>query len=169
VCNGQEKQGQWGGIMSTAIKVSDFVASDSPFLCKEQIQPYGVIRAVVERVTVEQVPLPGSSKREPKFVLWLKGWKKGVVVGARRNRKFLAKLFGGVDCSGWPGKPVWLYYDPSAKFGAQTVGGIRFAWGSEYSGDVAPPKPTPADAAVSSPGIDPSEEAPAEREPGEEG
>lgn len=140
-----------------SVKVSDFVASDSPFLCKEQIQPYGVIRATVERVSVEQVPLPGSSKREPKFVLWLKGWKKGVVVGARRNRKFLAKLFGGVDTSSWKGRPVWLYFDPSAKFGAQTVGGIRFAWGHEYSGDVAPPKPTPADAEASSPGVDPSD------------
>jgi hypothetical protein len=143
--------------MSAAIRVSDFVASDSPYLCKEQIKPYGAMRAVVERVTQEGVPVPGSSKREPKYVVWFKGWKKGVVVGSRGNRKFLADVFGGTDCAAWTGKPIWLYYDPTPTYAGKVVGGIRFAWGDRYSGGVAPPHPTPTDAATSSPGLDPSD------------
>jgi hypothetical protein len=138
--------------------VADFVASDSPFLCKEQIAPYGVVRGIVERVSRESVPVAGTGRSEPRFVIWFRGWKKGMVVGSRRNRKFLAELWGGTNCSAWAGRAIWLYVDPGATFAGKRVGGIRFAWGERYSGEtVGPPKPTPTDAPGSGPGVDPSD------------
>jgi hypothetical protein len=155
--------------MSAAIKVSDFVASDSPFVCKEQISPYGAVRAVVDRVTQEGVPVPGTSRSEARYVVWFKGWRKGVVVGSRANRKWLATHFGGTSCAAWAGRAVWLYVDPTATYGGKRVGGIRFAWGDSHSGAVPPPRPTPTDEPrPSEPVIDPSEVPGELREPGQD-
>lgn len=149
------------------VNVSDFVASDSPYLSKEQITPYGVVRGVIERVSRDEVPKPGTSTKEPRYVVWFAGWKKGLVVGARCNRKFLAALCGGTKCSSWRGQAVWLYVDPTATYAGQRVGGVRLAWGEKYSGSVPPPKPTPTDSAQAGP--DPSDVEQDNREPGEEG
>jgi hypothetical protein len=155
-----------------AVSTADFVSSDGPYLCALQIAslPGQRVRGVIERVSREEVQMPGSSKTEPRYVIWIRGWKKRVVVGSRRSRKWLTALLGGTDTSAWKGQSIWIYYDPTVRFGKTVTGGIRFARGTSYSGDVAPAGPTPADDA--SPSTDPSD-APGEpiqaREPGGEG
>lgn len=154
------------------MKMSEFIATDSEFLCKEQIAPYGAVKAIIERADWGDVAKPGTSKKERRRVLHFKGWKKGLVMGAACNRKFLAKVYPATDTADWAGKPIYLYVDPTATYGGQQVGGIRLALGDAYSGAIPPPKPCPVPR-ESSPGqADPDptiEAAPVEREPGEEG
>lgn len=128
------------------VTVSEFVASKGDFLVQEQIIPYGAVKGVVERVTEQEARNPNTKKMDKVFVLWFKGWKKGLIVSARKaGRAWLSRLWGGTKTKEWVGKAVWVYVDPSVKFGSQKVGGFRFAWGNQYSGDKPPPIPTPAD------------------------
>lgn len=128
------------------IPISEFVASAGAYIVKEQIAPYGAIRAVVERVTHEDMHNPKTHKTNKNFVIWFRGWKKGVVITARvANRVWLSKLWGVTNTKDMVGKPIWVYVDPTVTFGKERVGGLRFAWGDKYSGSVPPPIPTPAD------------------------
>ena len=128
------------------ITISEFTASKGDFLVQEQIIPYGAVKGVVERVTKQEARNPSTKKMDKVFVLWFKGWKKGLIVSARKaGRAWLSRLWGGVKTKDWIGKAVWVYVDPSVTFGTKRVGGFRFAWGDQYSGTKPPTIPTPAD------------------------
>lgn len=47
----------------------------------------------IERITVEDVPRAGSTKREPKATVWFVGAKKGWVINKNEARK-MAKIIG---------------------------------------------------------------------------
>lgn len=129
--------------MNKPIAMGEWNASDGPYLSSSQIAPYGAVMAIIERADRGDVAVSGTSRKESRFVLFFKGWKKGMVMSARCNRTFLSRLYPGKDTRAFIGKPVWLYVDPNAKYAGQVVGGIRLAMGDAYSGSVPPPRPTP--------------------------
>jgi hypothetical protein len=47
----------------------------------------------IERITTEDVPRPGSTKKEPKATVWFKGCTKGWVINKTEARK-MAKVIG---------------------------------------------------------------------------
>lgn len=168
-----------------AIKASDWTAGRSPFFGAAQLEPYGALLVTIESTSIGESPEGGGAVP----VIHFRGWAKPIICSARCNRLFLQQLFGGTTTREWPGKQVWIYYDPTAMYGGETRGGIRFAWGERYSGQLErrrkgqpkPPRPTkptpiPTEAArPSAPTFDPSaddaepqQSEPRDREPGEE-
>lgn len=120
------------------MKMSEFVASDSAYLCKEMIWDTPVIVAIDRVEGGHDVPVPNSSKTEVRKVLFFVGAKKALVLNAG-HRKFLKKVFGGADTREWHGRRVLLYVEPAARFQSKAVGGIRIAVttdrGVRFSGD----------------------------------
>lgn len=85
-----------------------------------------VDRAVVIRergITKEELQLPGSSKKELKVVLAFKDRTKRLVLN--KTNIVNIKSHYGEALVDWIGKPVTLYFDPTVKFGRDTVGGVR--------------------------------------------
>jgi hypothetical protein len=147
------------------IKMASWTAGNTDAFTAEQLRPYGVLLVTITGTSFGPVPCQGSTKTENKHKLYCKGLPEDhstLVVGAVCNRRFLARVLGGTSTKDWPGKQIWIYHDPTAEYGGETVGGIRFAWGDEYSGQLEkrrknqprpprPPKPTPIPSRTSQP------------------
>ena len=163
------------------MKMSEFMTSDSPYLCKEMLWDTPVT-VTIDRVEGDHdVPIPDSSRTQKKKVMFFQGKKLGLVINAG-HRKFLKRQFGGKDTREWKGRQVLLYVERTATYRGAAVGGIRMALrterGIEWSGTepkgkgppagAEPPRvavaPAPADYAAP-----PAQPPPREREPGEEG
>lgn len=140
-----------------SIKMAQWTAGNTEAFTSEQLRPYGVLLVTILGTLFGDVPVQGSTRTEKKYKLICKGLPDDhnvIVVGAVCNRRFLAKVLGGTTTREWPGKQVWIYHDPTCEHVGETVGGIRFAWGEQYSGQMEkrrksqpkppqPPKPTP--------------------------
>lgn len=80
------------------------------------------VTVTVAGVALETLTRPGGDKDE-KVVVTFKGAKKKLVLN-KTNATRIAKMYGN-DTEQWLGKPVTLYFDPTIKFGRETVGGVR--------------------------------------------
>lgn len=94
---------------------ADFISSDGT---------YRDLKAKIEGVTIEEFPIPGTSKSEMQPVLSFAGKHKRLVIGAKTNRLKLKGKFGD-HTSKWKGGEITLYFDPEVTFGRKVVGGIR--------------------------------------------
>jgi hypothetical protein len=122
------------------MKVTELLISDSPFLCKEFLIP-GPVKLTIDKVLGGQlVPKPGSSQKEKRNVMTFRGTDKGLVLNAT-NRKWMVRVLGGRDTREWAGKELVLYFDPTPRNPDGSNGGIRIAYGEQYSGAVPPPAP----------------------------
>jgi len=77
----------------------------------------------VKAVTMDELQLPGRSTKESKVVLAFDKAKKRLVCN-RTNVKAI-KSHHGKHVKDWLGKKVTVFYNPSIKFGRETVGGVR--------------------------------------------
>lgn len=144
------------------IKMAAWNAGNTEAFTSEQLRPYGVLLVTIVGTAYGPVPKQGTTATEDRHKLYCRGLPEGhttLVVGAVCNRRFLARVLGGTSTKDWPGRQIWIYHDPTAEYGGDTVGGIRFAWGDEYSGQMEkrrknqprpprPPKPTPIQASA---------------------
>lgn len=83
----------------------------------------------IESVAVEDLQLPGASTKERRVVVSFVGAKKRMVLN-KTNAKRIAKMHGK-KTEDWTGKEVVLWFDPSVKFGRETVGGVRVKEGKK--------------------------------------
>lgn len=81
------------------------------------------ISAKISKITKEELQMPGSSKKELKTVLAFKNATKRLVLN--KTNIVNVKSHYGEPLVDWIGKPVTLYFDPTVKFGRDTVGGVR--------------------------------------------
>lgn len=96
---------------------------DGEFICKEDIWKAMII-GTIDNVSAGDIPKPGTSAKERKAVVWFREHKRGFVLSASCNRKFMKRHFGKVTAQ-WPGVVVALYVDPNVKFGKDVTGGTR--------------------------------------------
>jgi hypothetical protein len=71
----------------------------------------------------EEVTAPGKGT-ETRLVLYLDGFKKGLVLNAT-NAQALEEVTGTEDCEKWEDTPIQVYVDPDVKYGGKKIGGIR--------------------------------------------
>lgn len=81
------------------------------------------VTLTIKSVSVDELPLAGTSKTERRPVVAFEETPKKLVL-AKTNARTIAKLYGD-QTSAWVGRRVTFYPDPSVKFGRDTVGGIR--------------------------------------------
>ena len=131
------------------MKMSEFMTSDSPYLCKEMLWDTPVVVTIDRVEGGHKVSVPNSNKKEIRKVMFFTEAKLGLVINAG-HRKFLRRLFGGRNTNEWKGRRVMLYVEPTAKYAGEEVGGIRMALrtskGVEWSGSEPRGKGPPADA-----------------------
>lgn len=78
--------------MSKPINLTDI--STSPYLASDDYKVGTVLPAVtIERIVMEDVPVPGSTKKQPKVVVWFKGASKGWVMNKQVARQ-IARIVG---------------------------------------------------------------------------
>jgi hypothetical protein len=97
---------------------SDFLSDDGK---------YREIKIAIATVTQEELQLPGRSAKASKIVIGFKtgkGAAKKRLVCNKTNVRAIKSHYGREVCD-WVGKAVTLYFDPSVKFGRETVGGVR--------------------------------------------
>ena len=75
------------------------------------------------KVAFEDLQIPGSGSKEPKLIIYFEGDGKSLVCN-KTNAHTIAKLWGN-DRDQWIGKKLAIYFDPSVRFGAEVVGGVR--------------------------------------------
>lgn len=75
----------------------------------------------ISAVTYETADL--GSVKDQRLIIAFKGAKKRLVVN-KTNAKRIVRLHGHKTAE-WIGKSITIYFDPSVKFGRQTVGGVR--------------------------------------------
>lgn len=117
--------------MSKSVDLSDKVAAqlylNSDFLAEgDFINDDGQYREFVltiDAVTRDELQLPGRSAKESKVVLTFKGAKKRLV--CNKTNVQAIKSHHGKSVKDWLGKQITVKYDPSVKFGRETVGGVR--------------------------------------------
>lgn len=95
------------------MKLSD--AFPSPFLSSNDLNDE--LPATISHIKKEEV----GSQRDPKWILYLNGIKKGMVLNVT-NWKMIEKHYG--DTINWPGQPVTLYVIDT-EFRGEPVQGIR--------------------------------------------
>ena len=84
---------------------------------------YREFAVVIAKVTRDQLQLPGRSAKSEKVVIAFKGEKKRLV--CNKTNVAAIKSHHGKFVKDWIGKTVTVRYDPSVKFGCETVGGVR--------------------------------------------
>lgn len=77
----------------------------------------------IDRVTLEDLQLPGRSRRESKVVVGFKKAKKRLVLN-KTNAKAIKSHYGK-PVANWYGKPVTVFFDQTVRFGAEVTGGVR--------------------------------------------
>jgi hypothetical protein len=82
----------------------------------------GDLIAVIEYVAQEEVTGTGG-KKEIEVVAHLRDQKPFIL--NKTNMKTIQKLFGTPYIEDWSGRAIQIYYDPTVKFGRDTVGGLR--------------------------------------------
>lgn len=91
-----------------SINLSDL--SNSPYLASDDYKVGTVLPPVViERIVMEDVPTPNSTKKQPKAIAWFKGAKKGWVINKTVARQ-IGRIVGetkNIDTA-WVGVSVQL-------------------------------------------------------------
>lgn len=82
----------------------------------------GDLIAVIDYVTQEQVTGVGG-KKETEMVAHLKNEKPFIL--NKTNMKTIQKLYHTPYIEEWKDRAIQIYYDPTVKFGRETVGGLR--------------------------------------------
>lgn len=80
------------------------------------------VTLTIKSVSLSELPLAGSTKKEKRAVMTFEGTPKKLVLN-KTNAKVIAKLLG-VHTSAWIGKRIVLY-PTTTKFGPDTVDCIR--------------------------------------------
>ena len=107
------------------------------FLKQEDLQGK-TPRVVIASVEQEDIKDPESGKPEKKLVMHFLGKDKTLILN-RTNCESMETITGTDDYAAWGGHAVVLWADPSVKFGAKTVGGLRI----RAAAPVRPPPPPP--------------------------
>lgn len=84
---------------------------------------YREFELVVKQVTLEELQLPGKSKKEQKVVLAFEKAKKRLVLN--KTNSAAIKSHHGKQVADWYGKSVTVFYNPNVRFGKDIVGGVR--------------------------------------------
>jgi hypothetical protein len=94
---------------------------DSPYLTGDVLEPDGTTFTIMDksRTAVENQ----KGEAEHKLVLVFTSGQQFLC--NITNAQYLAKMFGSPYPVDWVGKRVTLAFDPTIKFGKETVGGIR--------------------------------------------
>lgn len=117
--------------MSKSIDLSGKVAAqlylNSDFLAEGDFigddGNYREYQLTIKAVTMDELQLPGRSEKSSKVVLAFKEAKKRLV--CNKTNTVAIKRHYGKQVSDWIGKTVTVKYDPTVKFGRETVGGVR--------------------------------------------
>ncbi len=121
-------------------EVDELINGD--YFCKEDIWTEMVPLTIVGAVA-DDIPIQGTSRKDRRAVLKFAGERRGMVLAAACNRKWMKRHYGKTT-SAWRGVEVCLYVDRSAKYGRDVVGGTRLCrldvgeQGNWYSGKEAP-------------------------------
>lgn len=118
----QRKVVDAGDMHASQLKPSNDFLSEADFISKDG--SYRELKAVIENVTIEEFPIPSTSKTEMQPVLAFKGKHKRMVIGAKTNRLSIIAKYGK-HTKGWKGGELTLYFDPTVKFKGKPKGGIR--------------------------------------------
>src|SRR5215468_4335568 len=94
---------------------------NAKYLKKEDIS--SAVNTSILWIKEEEVTAPGKGT-ETRLVLYLDGFKKGLVLNAA-NADALAEVAGTDDYEKWSDIPIELYVDPDVKYGGKKIGGIR--------------------------------------------
>lgn len=78
--------------------------------------------AVIDYIAREKVTGAGG-KKEDEVVAHLKNEKPFIL--NKTNLKTIEKIYKTPLVEDWKGRAIQIYYDPSVKFGRETVGGLR--------------------------------------------
>lgn len=105
------------------------------FLKQEDLQGREVA-VVIERVSLEEIK--NDDGKEKKLVAHFAGKDKGLVLN-RTTCETLEQITGTDDTDRWGGTTIVLYVDPTVKFGAKTVGGIRVRGVQQRQAPPTPP------------------------------
>ncbi|MBR6243866.1 MAG: hypothetical protein IKQ90_10270 [Ruminococcus sp.] len=82
----------------------------------------GDLVAVIDYVRQEEVTGTGG-KKETEIVAHLRGQRPFIL--NKTNMKQIQKLYKTPYIEDWAGRAIQIYYDPTVKFGRDTVGGLR--------------------------------------------
>lgn len=95
----------------------------SKFLKKEDVGPGALV--TIRQITSENVAKEGADP-EMKFCLHFDEYEKPLVLNST-NGQLIGQITGITDNieTGWIGRSIVLYSDPSVSFGGKLVGGIR--------------------------------------------
>ena len=77
----------------------------------------------IRKVTDETVTGEGGKKDDCMVIYWEEDEKPMIM--NKTNCKMVSKVVGSPITERWIGHRIQLWYDPSVKFGSNTVGGIR--------------------------------------------
>lgn len=79
----------------------------------------------IKGVLQEEIVQPRTNKKKKAVSLTFKETDKKMVLNAT-NRDIIAKFWAKTwDYTKWPGVQIWLYKEPSVRFGTEEVGGLR--------------------------------------------
>jgi len=93
---------------------------DSEYLKGDALPPEGRTFTITDKSRDE---VEGKDGKEHKLALTLTGGVRFLVNVT--NATYMARLFGSIYPADWVGRAVTLQFDPTIKFGSDTVGGIR--------------------------------------------
>lgn len=97
-----------------------------------------VAKVVIESVSLDEVKDTDTGRNEHKLVMHFVGKDKTLILN-RTNCEAVEQICGTDDYTRWQGHAVVLFVDPTVKFGAKTVGGLRI----RAVVSAAPPPPPP--------------------------
>lgn len=83
----------------------------------------GDLVAIIDYVAQEKVVGVGG-KSEMEMVAHFSDGNKPMILN-KTNMKTISKIYGTPYLEDWRGRAIQIYYDPSIKFGRETVGGLR--------------------------------------------
>ena len=81
------------------------------------------IDVVIDYVRREEV-IGTNGKKEYEVVAHLKNGQKPFILN-KTNMKQIQKLYNAPYIEDWAGRAITVYFDPTVKFGRETVGGLR--------------------------------------------
>lgn len=81
------------------------------------------IVVVIDYVKREEI-IGTNGKKEFEVVAHLKNGQKPFILN-KTNMKQIQKLYNAPYIEDWAGRAIQIYFDPTVKFGRETVGGLR--------------------------------------------
>jgi hypothetical protein len=91
------------------------------------------VTVTITSVVKEDLQMPGSSRKEEKWVLYFKGKDKGMVCNST-NGHDIARVTGETNSEDWVGKEITIF-PTETKFAGQWEPCIRVRGGKGWKGD----------------------------------